>query len=427
MLEMGEPRVWDAMSFDMLCLAEDGAQRVDSDVAWTMRELSPELVDQVMDAVSLLDGDRLRIASCGLVCRQWLPRSRFHVFQYLWLDASRLDSLLTLVETSSSPLLAIVHVVHLDLTVNPLFRLEHLTTLSSTCANLTCIRCTINSPPSEIVPQDFFLETCLPVLGSQCPALTRFELQPTYAETVPLGMITHILASLPALEVFVLLSDSNTIVPTGIVFNSIPARLQSLQLGRTRGICRLFEWLLSLPVLPKLKSLQWLAGPYADADWASLHAYSQRAGVALETLSFCSRTRYDSPDDLEPPPAILGHATKLRVLRLWAESTTRIIPILSSLTSHDLHSIRISLHLQSDHPIPYGEIDRLLARPQFQRLEAFRLEAKNTGLSVLDPPGNEVDTLMPLAYARGIIAFHPEAQEIPFFRKRVVDWSSLFG
>ncbi|KAJ7609407.1 hypothetical protein FB45DRAFT_1038853 [Roridomyces roridus] len=374
-----------------------------------MREFSPELVDQILDAVSQLDGDPFQIASCGLVCCQWLPRSRFHVFRCLRLNGSRLDSLLTLVETSSSPLLVLVHVLHLDFTLHPPFWLEYLTTLSSACVNLTSIRCTINYPIAKSVSRDFFLETCLPLLGSQCPSLTHVEFEASYDHPVPLRMITHILTSLPALEVLVLLSDSNTIIPMGTLFNSFPAGLRDLKLQHARGICHLFKWLVSLPVLPTLKSLQWLPGPYAADDWASLHAYSQRAGAGLETLSVCSRIRWDSVTDLEPP-AILGHATKLRVLRLWAECNYRVLPLLSSLTSHNLRSIRISLRFRGQ-PIPYAEIDQLLARPQFQRLEAFRLEEENTGVSVLDQPGIAAETLMPLAYARGILAFHSEAHE----------------
>ncbi|KAJ7609410.1 hypothetical protein FB45DRAFT_1038857 [Roridomyces roridus] len=371
-----------------------------SDAKVSTRNFSPELVDQVLDAVSVLKGDPFRIATCGVVCRQWLPRSRFHVFRYLWLAGLHLESLLALVETSSSPVMALIQVVDLAFTfgLSP-FHPAYLARLANECVNLTSIKCEIDSDPQKAVPRDFFLDTCLPVLGSQCLSLTRFELHSTSADQVSLGTITHIFVSLPALENFDLATDG-TIVPTGTLSNSFPARLENLDLGSALGVRHLFAWLLSLPVLPTLKSLQWLPGRHARRDWASLHAYSQRAGAGLQTLSLCSKHGWSSDGE---PPAILRHATRLRVLRLSSESTARVLPILSGLTSHELRSIRISLRSKNRlDQIPYADIDQLLARPQFQRLEVFRLDEEDIGLSYLRP---EFGTrrLMPLAHAWGIL------------------------
>ncbi|KAJ7203497.1 hypothetical protein GGX14DRAFT_369362, partial [Mycena pura] len=61
-----------------------------------MRSFPQELTDLVLDQVVDSEQEaawRIRrpstsIATCGLVCKQWLPRSRFHVFSRMPLIGS---------------------------------------------------------------------------------------------------------------------------------------------------------------------------------------------------------------------------------------------------------------------------------------------------------------------------------------------------
>ncbi|OCH94035.1 hypothetical protein OBBRIDRAFT_723682, partial [Obba rivulosa] len=49
-------------------------------------ELPPELTDRIID---FLYGDKYTLAACGLVCRAWVPASRFHLFHSVRLRTKR--------------------------------------------------------------------------------------------------------------------------------------------------------------------------------------------------------------------------------------------------------------------------------------------------------------------------------------------------
>ncbi|EMD39708.1 hypothetical protein CERSUDRAFT_112012 [Gelatoporia subvermispora B] len=59
----------------------------------TVPTLPPELTDRILDH---LEGDRQALANCGLVCRTWLPRSRYHFFRELKLTSKNTKQLVQL-------------------------------------------------------------------------------------------------------------------------------------------------------------------------------------------------------------------------------------------------------------------------------------------------------------------------------------------
>ncbi|KAJ7651331.1 hypothetical protein FB45DRAFT_716324, partial [Roridomyces roridus] len=69
-------------------------------------QFSGELVDAVIDWAHESPST---LAACSLVCRQWLPRSRYHGFSSIKLVRSRnLDTVKSFLHILESPLVTIV-------------------------------------------------------------------------------------------------------------------------------------------------------------------------------------------------------------------------------------------------------------------------------------------------------------------------------
>ncbi|KAJ7509721.1 hypothetical protein B0H11DRAFT_1960804 [Mycena galericulata] len=389
-----------------------------------MRDFSQELIDLVLDYVAVArrddkrywngpisynwnavdERDSLRsdppIAVCGLVCKQWLPRSRFHLFSTGRLHGLRLESLVEIDRASSLQLFSIFRKLTLKFFAKGSFKSESMEKLRD-CANLTCIR--ISAPPKA--PQfRSFLDTHFPFLGTHCVSLYRFEWSAAN-DTISLRTIADILLCLPRLEVFCLDSESCKMKQEELPPSySWPVRLRTLELKVEHGVDALFTWLLSLPVLPIITSLTLYEGDQPTGT--SLAAYSHRAGSGFETLSL-----RPSRANLTEPIGILRHATELRHLTLHSQEALRVPTTISTLPSSNLITLTIKLDLLDPllvhdvRLIPYALIDQALAHPSLRSLERFSLEdyssVEYSYVSVFSP---EVKGLMPLANARGILA-----------------------
>ncbi|KAJ7854605.1 hypothetical protein B0H13DRAFT_2358391 [Mycena leptocephala] len=228
-----------------------------------MRDFAQEIIDHVLDQVFEQDkADRegarnaaRSITTCGLVCKQWLPRSRLHVFSRAVLRPARLQSLLDLEATSSLPLLSLFRRLTLLFDEYLVFQADNLANLRR-CLNLTCL--IIHTPFSgeeNFRTWSLFLTTHLPVLGIHCVSLSRFELCP-WKSKVSLRMIADIFACLPALEAFELENDSCRIVHADVPLSqAFPPRLNTLDITIKGGTDVLFAWFLSLAAPPSIKSL----------------------------------------------------------------------------------------------------------------------------------------------------------------------------
>ncbi|KAJ7774564.1 hypothetical protein DFH07DRAFT_103464 [Mycena maculata] len=60
----------------------------------------PELTDRVLD---FLHSDVAALSACTLVCREWLPSARFHLFSQIALDSSDMESFLDDMDVVGSP------------------------------------------------------------------------------------------------------------------------------------------------------------------------------------------------------------------------------------------------------------------------------------------------------------------------------------
>ncbi|KAJ7609454.1 hypothetical protein FB45DRAFT_1126804 [Roridomyces roridus] len=366
-----------------------------------MRNLSQELTDLVLDQVAELDdGDQgvpSSIANCGLVCRSWAQRSRLHLFEAIAFPGSDLETFVDLVETSAFPLLSMVKSFELDFNEEQRYRREHLTKLQE-CVNLTSMTVTIPYAESEdlddeCVSYTSFFDKHLPIMGAQCGSLTSFVLTSFFETRIPLDLLTGILASLPALEVFKITDeiyilseddDDEEEEPS----QSFPENLHTLDLSGVHSrVHRFFRWLMSLPTVPVIKSLE--VSPLDSAGWASLNAYAKRAGQAFERLHLRSAA--------DEPPQILRHATVLRDLRVECIVAAHLPAIFSMITSQDLQSLEVYVYRISDtDPIPYDLIDGTLATPKFRNLRVVRLHGAQS-------IPTDVNERMPLTHARGIL------------------------
>lgn len=70
----------------------------------------PEIVDQILDH---LHADRTALETCALVCKDWLPTSRFHIFRSLRLHSNNIDAFFAITSSPNCTLLG--HVQHLEL------------------------------------------------------------------------------------------------------------------------------------------------------------------------------------------------------------------------------------------------------------------------------------------------------------------------
>ncbi|KAJ6553486.1 hypothetical protein DFH09DRAFT_1318874 [Mycena vulgaris] len=82
-----------------------------------MQEFPQELVDLIIDDVAGTPNTP-DIRTCGGVCRQWLPRSRMHLFSALTLsnaDPAAIQAFLNIVDASSFQILSLVQSLEIDL------------------------------------------------------------------------------------------------------------------------------------------------------------------------------------------------------------------------------------------------------------------------------------------------------------------------
>ncbi|KAJ7210835.1 hypothetical protein GGX14DRAFT_394461 [Mycena pura] len=385
-----------------------------------MQRFPQELIDLVLDQVADSDRDHKRgalrrpppsITTCGLVCKQWLPRSRLHVFSTMVLFGSRLRSLLDLEAKSSSlSLLSLARHLFLvfwnDISSKDMSRLR-------TCLNLTHLE--LCFPPSSTEEWDLFLGTHLPFLGAHCVSLSSLKLSPCEKSAVSLRVIVDILVCLPSLSAFQLEGQSCSIIEAEIpLSHSCPPCLQTLKIEVKHGAEILFGWFLSLAVGLRIKSLTlldpegWDNPTVPTAD--SLVSYFQRFGSRLEFLAIWPHRASFNGNE---PSGILKYATSLRHLKLYCQPVSSVLTMLSALPSSNLFTLAIELDVNLDRGrvdtvsnmdrVPYALIDEALAHPRFHSLKSFSLGYGGGDHGPRSLLTRNAKALMPLAKARRIL------------------------
>jgi hypothetical protein len=259
-----------------------------------MDDLAPELLDKIIDVWVLADTHGNAMKSCALVCRRWLPRSRWHLFSKVSLTATTLASFVDLVESSSFPILSCIQ--HLEL--------EHTSSVPDTkllarlhnCPNLTHIGLYVTTAAAAVwLASHDALHSHLRAWGHHSlTSISRLDLRFGSINEITLATIIEVLSCVPRIETLGIYGmcrlgkDSGSGVRGGFV----PSRLAHLDLRGLHRSSLFFSWLLSLPVLPKLTSLAFVGSVSSD-DLTTIEEYFRRAGDGLESLDMETRGGWD--------------------------------------------------------------------------------------------------------------------------------------
>ncbi|KAJ7115316.1 hypothetical protein C8R44DRAFT_855338 [Mycena epipterygia] len=372
-----------------------------------MQDFAQELVDQIIDYIG--PSNKADVAACGLVCRRWLPRSRFHLFSSITLsdsesDQQNVDSFFPLLDTSSSLLLSFVQVLTLHF-CGQSFDDAHMATLVQSCPRLTTLRVKMvdDTLGSTKLHQIFrSLQIHIPVLGINSTSLSRLCVK--VDADIPLSILVDIISALPLLEFLLIYSFPDSIVHDGSPLPCFSSpRLQTLECQGDNSASPFFSWILSASFLPIFKSLTLYTEITGVND--PIELYLQRAGPEIEFLSLTVWAYNGDLDIAFAVSRMAQYCCELRDLTLMmGRSASDILTLLSAISSSRLATLRISVGVtQGDGVLPWNLIDQALANPQFRALESF---------SLLRPAGNweniflinpEFKSRMPLANARGIL------------------------
>ncbi|KAJ7474059.1 hypothetical protein FB451DRAFT_1367080 [Mycena latifolia] len=341
-----------------------------------MDELAQELVDHFIDCWNVVDKDAM--SSCSLVCKHWVPRSRYHLFSDVSLNIDNLRSLVDLVEPSSLPILSYIR--HLVFRGIPLDT-THLARLHL-CQNLTSIEIFI---PSQLIKVGELLRW----LGSE--EALRAHLRSWHDQSVcfsslrfntlaflqmPLHAISDIISCVPGIKTFGISGISVSTVSERTSNCANPSRLDDLRLFLRRGgTPKVFSWLLSLPEIPILKSLTLQIGGFEDnfdEDWTFVTAYSQQVGDALQSLHIGF---LNAEGCLNFQRCMLPYTPNLRNLTFYAHGPSYVIDIILLLrTSHSWGEIRVWMNPVAGDAELWSRLDTALAGPHFCTLKRFSIK-----------------------------------------------------
>ncbi|KAJ7633626.1 hypothetical protein DFH06DRAFT_1479546 [Mycena polygramma] len=343
-----------------------------------MRNLPPELVDQVIDDVAATF-DLKEVATCGLICRQYLPRSRKHLFAKIHLPEypATFRRFMDLVDASSSPLLALVESLDMHL-VDGAFAEAHMVRLHE-CHALRDLRiCAPYYPPAEPdvfvqdLPFQHWLQTHIPHFAS---SLTHFEL--VMGSDIPLSLLADIICNLPILTHLRIDGDVGYGVfasDTVLVNHTFPRNLHGLDIAMHRGTNLFFEWLLSSDQPPSLTSFKLGGTVTTGLSTTPIEAYLKRVAPTLQSFS---------------------SSYWANGIRAYSDSQTSWC-IFPSIDSTQIVRPISSVPARGDWPA----IDSLLATPQYASLERLLLTDEVSRASIAT---EEMRALMPQANARGIL------------------------
>ncbi|KAF8152853.1 hypothetical protein K438DRAFT_1863947, partial [Mycena galopus ATCC 62051] len=346
---------------------------------------------------------------CGLVCKRWLPRSRFHLFSRVVLDAKNLPSFIDIIDANSLPsksihILSFIQHLQLRFAGRPLDAV--LLDRIHDCPNLIGIEIWISdmSPNPENNIQFYrSLQTHLPLLASSSASFSRFDfrLPRNPISGIPVGAIVDIIGSIPSVESVTVHGVYSYIIPDAEFAQREslpylrPLHMHTLEIRSYQGVQLLTSAILSQHILPNLRSLTLRAG------LDPIEEFIQRVGAQLEslTLSFL-----EAPHSVPTIGRFIRYTTQLRELQVFLLEPSPILNILSVLPAYDWDTI--SFVLINEDPrtvIHWGSIDKALADERFRTLRRFLLN-RITGVADATPiliP--ETKMSMPLASTRGII------------------------
>ncbi|KAJ6605311.1 hypothetical protein DFH09DRAFT_202770 [Mycena vulgaris] len=372
-----------------------------------MNDLAQELVDHIIDSRWILaDEPPKAMKSCGLVCKRWLPRTRYHLFSAVCLTTYKAPYLVNLVESSPLPILSFIR--HLTLrywdyppSTTYLARLHR-------CANLERIDIDIRS-------QSWVFNAAVDWLGSDAlhvhlrswsansGSILRLTLAFHELGLLPWRTFAKIISCLPSVETLEV-RNVGLLPATDTCPALFHPRITCLELITGFSVS-FFSSFLSLPVLPMFESLKLDMTLAYGVDWSPITEYIERAGEGLQSLEILLWGRWGlaCPDVTPFQQRVFAHTPMLRHLTFDVTSLSHLLHTLSSLPAMtSLTTLTVVIDTEKVRTDPAcGALDAALAEPRFHSLQRFSLKSMYTHR--IEPLSPATMSLLPLANARRIL------------------------
>ncbi|KAJ7115325.1 hypothetical protein C8R44DRAFT_855345 [Mycena epipterygia] len=368
-----------------------------SEILMSLQTFTQELIDEILDSIGSVN--KADIGTCGLVCKRWLPRSRFHLFSSITVSADNVDAFLQLSATSTPPLFSFVQSLTLyfgDPFDDAQFpRLLHFPRLTDLCVTVDGIEVATDAVYRS-------LQIHIPLLGINSTSLSRFHLE--FYDDIPLSVLIDIISASPLLEFLRidLYSDysSNIIHDVSVLPACSLPHLNTFEISGGNSASPFFTWILSAPILPIFKSLTL----HIEINGVNnpIEVYLQRVGPEIESLEL-EAPAADEDLAIAFKQRAVQHCCKLRHLVCqMGRLPSDILTLLHAISSSQLATLRIAVWLPDVEF--WNALDEALSCPRFRVLRSFAVEergrATEDNVFEINP---ELKLHMPLANARGIL------------------------
>jgi hypothetical protein len=237
--------------------------------------LAQEVVDELIDALHGVDPNSMKV--CGLVCTRWLARSRYNLFSRVSISAKTILSFFELVDASPVPILTFVRHLCLVYDGNPRW-LRNLGRLHQ-CANIRALELDATATVHGLEPLRSHI-----LYWAQSGFVSELTL---IGPTMKLPAVRDILSWVPSVKSLHLrIARTMPFQPIPSLLLSLPLGLHTLTLGPKYSGSDFLAWLLSFPVVPRLKSIQNLGVAQAGHHQETVERYLVHAGGELQSLTF---------------------------------------------------------------------------------------------------------------------------------------------
>ncbi|KAJ7473752.1 hypothetical protein B0H11DRAFT_2282355 [Mycena galericulata] len=388
-----------------------------------------ELVEQVIDNLA---SDTLSIAACGLVCRQWTPRSRFHLFATQidlhmgtvpgFRPGRGVDHIMALKKLVKSPLQTFAPFVialnimgpieDIYLTLKELSALDNITTLTIECLG------TRLSIPSQLEK----------VLRQIPPSFPHVRILQLLGGEFTLAQFASLACGFQELEILLLdpvrwtFEDSRRRdASNGIV---LPQTLHTLEFSAGTGFYAVLPWIIAHNAPPAIHKLFLETTSISIKDFEGLRDVLRILGSSLRDLTLFFHTR-DADAWWSKRKALyickiltLSHNTALETLSCGASLATGleiwlalISAFLPTLRAPELRTVTLRLEREGrilDAPygpdlleVPWGDLDELI----YPLASIARLQILH---DLFQEDEDVVRGSLPRCDARGVLFFKQE-------------------
>ncbi|KAJ7464524.1 hypothetical protein FB451DRAFT_1561793 [Mycena latifolia] len=350
------------------------------------RNLPQELVHLVLCVFRTdICSERRVIADCGLICKEWLPSSRYRLFDDVALNDGNMKKFLGIVETSPFPITTFIRSLgvasgrkdgSLEENLRKLGPFPQMKSLRITMDRVIFVQ------KSQFLA-NFFAKTV--------SSLTLYNCH------LSLSSVMDALSHFPTLKSFKLLwvyFDGRPLPPAAEY--QLPSGCRALSLDhQAHHIEPFFKAILSFKTIPIFSSLS-VRGE-EPTECSSLGDYLRRAGDGIHHLRFESDFSFFSSS-----PTNLQFCTGLRRLELVFHHSLDIpatlLRILPHLRSSHLATVHVTDNYGRNVQEGWEVVDDALADQRFAQLRAFTVQALRSQLERWDLPDS-----MPSSQARGIL------------------------